>query len=113
MTHSIKTTCFGFCIAILLGTSAHASAYTHIKGGDSISASKQCIGKRTQRSKSYAHEQWQEFDRSVGIARKLNKPVNAKDWAQARDLWYRCQRVRTTFGIGISGDARIGISIEH
>ena len=110
MTNTIKTLCFAVFASIFVGTAASATVYSHIKGEDSISASQQCIGKRTQRAKSYAYDQWQEFERSVIIARKQNKTINVRDWTQAKDLWDRCKRVRASTGIGISGDARFGVS---
>ena len=114
MTSKITPLCVAFCTSIMLATGASATVFTHIKGEDSISASKQCISKRTQRTKSYAYDQWQEFERSLSIARNLGKPINARDWTQARDLWDRCKRIRTTAtGISISGEARIGISASR
>lgn len=85
-------------ISLTLGTTAHATAYTHIKGEDSISASRTCIQHRSQRAKSYAHEQWQEFDRSVQVARSRGKPVNVRSWSKAKDLWTRCRRATTHRG---------------
>lgn len=85
-------------LALSLGSAANATVYSHIKGEDSISASRKCIQSRTQRAKSYAHEQWQEFERSVQIARVRNKPINLRDWNQAKDLWERCRRIRTNGG---------------
>lgn len=106
----MRKICLAACASIVVGSAANATVYSHIKGEDSISASQQCIGKRTQRAKSYAYDQWQEFERSVSIARKQNKSINLQDWSQARELWDRCKRVRTKAGLGISGEARIGVS---